>query len=996
MRLLTTFILFFVVLQYNNAVSGLSHLNNIVPKASYPVATQDSLTAEKQLELSDKYRFSAPEEAISYAQKAVEAAEESGNENIEIKGLYKLSWLYMDQGKQNTAKPYFEDGLEKAKEIDNQYLITEGYYLLSYFYESESDYAKAIDLLNQSLATYEQLDLEENIANCYTSLGRIHSKLGSYNLALEYSLQSLRIIEKLNNKRGLSSVKTLIGMVHLQTNRLDEAHRNFSEGLSIAQSINDRDRILVNTLNIGAVQQKRGLLDKALENYKEALALARQLNYQVEEVLLLQNIGSTLREQENHDESLSYALAALALGEEINFNISHVLNDVSETYLALQQPIKAEEFAQKAITSSKKWSDLNQLGYAYLDLANAYEQQGNYLNAYLTLQLHNSTKDSLFSLEKARQMNELEVVYETEKKEQEIDLLTLQAETAEFRRNTYLASGLALTFILLLLYLGQRYKSWKNRQLLEKEQEIAKMKSNFFSNISHEFRTPLTLISGPIELLKNDTQDENTRSQLKVMGKSADRLLSLINQLLDLSRLESGNLELTRKPTDMLTLVRGVTMSFQSLAEIEHINLAVETSLSAIEMDADREKLETILINLVNNAFAYTPNGGSITVSLDINQNDLGKPLCRIRVKDTGEGISEEDLPKVFNRFYRGNAEKNPKETGSGIGLALTKELVELHGGSIEVSSEKNKGTEFTVTIPAENVKYKETRPEWLRVTEIPLSTEAEFVGQSEPDPVIESVSRQSTDPILLLIEDNEDLLNYLKDILDNSCRVIEAADGEQGVKAALEHIPDLIISDVMMPKMDGYKVAEILKQDEKTSHIPLILLTAKASQEDKMLGLKTHADEYLTKPFKPEELRVRIQNLIESRRQLKEKYKREFMLRPDKVEAKSMVEAFLLQVREVVDQHIDDEAFTVEQLCREVGMSRSQLHRKLTALIGQSATEFMRSYRLHRAKEMISRDVASISEISYAVGYGSPSYFSKCFREEFGLTPSQVKQNIS
>jgi len=433
-------------------------------------------------------------------------------------------------------------------------------------------------------------------------------------------------------------------------------------------------------------------------------------------------------------------------------------------------------------------------------------------------------------------------------------------------------------------------------------------------------------------------------------------------------------------------------MTFQSLAEMKHINLTVETELSSLKMNADREKIETILINLVNNAFDFTPEGGNVAVSLGVEEDDTGRSQCLIGVKDTGEGIPVQNLSRVFERFYRGEAQKGQQKTGTGIGLALTKELVELHGGSIDVFSTVHQGTEFVVTIPSENMTYENSEPDVIQIAETSMSVMTET--RHELDAQAETVSdlQETSEPVLLLIEDNEDVTYYLKEILGDDYRVIEAADGEQGVEAALEYIPDLIISDVMMPKMDGYRVAEILKQDEKTSHIPLILLTAKADQKDKMQGLKAHADEYLTKPFRPEELRLRIQNILESRRKLKEKFKMEFMLRPEKVEIHSMDDAFLLRVRESVDNHIDNEDFTVDQLGKEVGMSRSQLHRKLTALIDQSATEFIRSYRLHRAKDMISQNGGTISEISFSVGFGSPSYFSKCFREEFGFSPTEAK----
>ena len=955
--------------------------------------TDEEMTLEALLEESDKNIFNDPEKAIEYARRALSLARTKNNSEGEVKSLYLLGELKIRKADTKSAKPNFEKGLKLARQLGDKLLVARGLYHMSKAYESESNFSDALDYLKQSLALYQELELQKNIANCYSSFGRIYQKLGSYDLALQNLFQSLRINEELDSKTGIAVVKTNIGNVYLKTSEYEQASRFFQDALTIDEEQNDRVGILISTLNIGVTEQKIGNYDNALHQFRNALKIARELNYRMDEAILLGNIGSTLRQQGNLEQSLSYLMSSLQLNREIDRNPSHTLNDISETYLALGNPFSSVAYSRQAIEAAMENDDLDQLRSAYLNLSNAYESQGDYESAYFAQVKYDSLKDSLFTLEKARQMDELGVLYETEKNEQEINLLTLEKETAEFRRNTYLASGLAITFILMLLYYGQHQKNKKNRQLLEKEQEVAEMKSNFFSNISHEFRTPLTLISGPIEMLKKDIQDEENRNQLDIMQKNADRLLSLINQLLDLSKLESGKLELSIESTDMVMLTRGVSMTFQSLAEMKNIDISVKTDFASLILDADREKIETILINLINNAIAYTPEGGRVSVSLGIEEHESGNKLCRIGVRDTGQGIPEKDLPRVFDRFYRGESEQSQQKIGTGIGLALTKELAELHEGSVEVCRTVDEGTEFVVRIPAKNITTRQSNSEEVQANDTTLPRVAKSREMDESKTEVKSSLHDISDPILLLIEDDEDVTNYLKDILGDTYRIIEAADGEQGVEAAIEYIPDLIISDVMMPKMDGYRVAERLKQDEKTSHIPLILLTAKAGQSDKMQGLKAHADEYLTKPFHPEELRIRIQNLIESRKQLRERYKREYMLKPGKVEVHSMDDAFLLRVRETVDRHIDNEDFTVEALGQEVGMSRSQLHRKLTALIDQSATEFIRTYRLHRAKDMISQNCGSISEICFAVGFGSPSYFSKCFREEFGMTPSQVNE---
>jgi len=979
MRWLITFGLLFIGLQGNSFASGSLHTYDSEFNFEYTILqdqsdSQEDLSQEYAKELYDRLtKIEIPEDLNQcLASLPVGANMESGYSDSE--GLCR-------------------ELMGEIREIEDLEMLSRTYNRLYLLLYNDGNFDNATVAAEKSFSIAEEINYVEMLARGHQNFAILNSVRGRYVLATEHFLKSREHYKELGDNSALARVYGNMGVTFEQAGNLEKAYEFMHKELAMLSELGNDAYMGYTMVNLGAVLNRMGRQDSALYYYESSLELARSLSDKDLTITNLDNIGAYYSALDSLDLAETYLRSAYDLSETSGFSYQkiYITNNLAKNFLAAGKPDSAERYARQQLDLAVDYEFLYDQQLAYSNLSEIYKQKGDYRRALEAHTSYAEIKDSLLNRDRINELEDLRERYEADQRDQQIELLTLQTQTAEFRRNAYLAGGLLATFLLLLLYFSQRQKSKKNRQMLEKEQEVAEMKSNFFSNISHEFRTPLTLISGPIEMLKDDIQDGEIRNQLDIMEKNADRLLSLINQLLELSRLESGKLELNLEPTNMLTLVKGVAMSFQSLAEMKDIDLAVETNLSALNMDADREKMETVLINLVKNGFAYTPEGGSIIVSLDIKQNVAGKSICRIRIKDTGSGISDKDLPYVFDRFYRGGAEREQEETGSGIGLALAKELVELHDGSIEVSSENNRGTKFLVMIPAENLSYEESAPGVVAVSEASTTITKGNGDGNDAEPDIESDSQRASDPILLLIEDNEDVTNYLKEILGDRYRIIEAADGEQGVKAAFDHIPDLIISDVMMPKKDGFEVAEMLKQDQKTSHIPLILLTAKADREDKMQGLKAHADEYLTKPFRPDELRIRIQNLIGLRQKLKEKYKQEYMLRPGEVEVHSMDEAFLLKVKDTVDRHIDDEDFTVEQLGREVGMSRSQLHRKLTALIDQSATEFIRSYRLHRAKEMISREAGSISEISYAVGFGSPSYFSKCFREEFGMTPSQV-----
>ena len=616
---------------------------------------------------------------------------------------------------------------------------------------------------------------------------------------------------------------------------------------------------------------------------------------------------------------------------------------------------------------------------------------------------------------------------------------------------TWWAYGFYLIVFGSVLYGIRKYEinrlNWKNQfkldeVKLEERAEIDKMKSRFFANISHEFRTPLTLILGPAEKIKPNTSIEETQKQISLIKRSANRLLGLVNQLLDLSKLEAGKMELKASKTNIVPFIKGLTMSFESIAERKDITLKVKSTSDEIELYFDKEKITKILTNLLSNAFKFTQEGGEIIVSIKENQssNVISKesstekslrygnkisPSGRndnmhsveIKVRDNGVGISEEEIPKLFDRFYQVDSSQTREYEGTGIGLALTKELVELHHGKISVESKQGDPdhavtgwTEITVELPLgrKHLKDEEIVEDEIEsaviLNDLPAgkagvknlaSIDTNFYeGNSSSQTPQNDIDINEDKNIILVVEDNADVREFIKDSLGNDFQIEEATDGEMGVSKAEQIIPDLIISDVMMPKMDGNELTRILKNDEKTSHIPIILLTAKAEQESKLEGLETGADDYLTKPFDTKELQIRIKNLISIRRKLQERYSKADFVPVKKAEEKklsSLDEQFMSKVIEVIENHLSEEEFSIEGFDKEIGMGRVQIFRKLKALTGKSPSRYIRSIRLARAKKMIEEKTASISEIAYSVGFGSPAYFSKCFREEFGFPPSDL-----
>lgn len=552
-------------------------------------------------------------------------------------------------------------------------------------------------------------------------------------------------------------------------------------------------------------------------------------------------------------------------------------------------------------------------------------------------------------------------------------------------------------FLLVWWFLNSRLNRLRLNDQLELEKleaerlkQLDLVKSDFFSNVTHEFRTPLTLILGHLDQVIPNISDERAKKELIVVKRNAKLLEKLINQLLDIAKIEADRMDLDLRKGNIVPLLNEIQRSFSSLATRKGVGLNFEVEEETINMDFDPDKVELIFYNLLSNAFKFTDKG-EVRLKVGKTEKD-GVAYCKLVVQDTGIGIVEDQIPKVFDRFYQSETSRWRKNKGTGIGLALVKDLVELHEGHIDLKSISGVGTEITILLPLEHkVMSQDAEMEIPALDAIDPELEVSIEFEKPQETLTEE--ELNAQNIVLVIEDNDDIRNFLRLTLEPTYRVFDTVDGESGIEKALEIVPDVIVCDVMMPGKDGFEVTKTLKKQEKTSHVPIILLTAKAGVENRITGLETGADAYVPKPFSSDELHARIKNLIEGRKKLKEKFSRSLLVKPEVAAEPSMEEKFLMRVKKVVEEHLDDEHFSVEELSKQVGMSRAQLHRKLIALTGKSASRFVRNYRLQHAYQLLENRVGTVSEIAYRVGYSSPAYFTKCFTEDFGISPSQVKK---
>ena len=545
----------------------------------------------------------------------------------------------------------------------------------------------------------------------------------------------------------------------------------------------------------------------------------------------------------------------------------------------------------------------------------------------------------------------------------------------------------------------QKSEILMQKNLLEEQNqkiiELDRIKSRFFANISHEFRTPLALIQGPVEeLLDNPHRTVKERTKLNIVYRNAKRLLNLVSQLLDISRIEASQMKLEITESDIIVFLRSLTASFNSLAETKDIRYKCIFPSENIKTWFDPDKCEKIVTNLLSNAFKFTPGGGTIIFSAGYIFNHDQIPVSlQFSVQDNGCGIAQESILKIFDRFYQVEESLRRESGGAGIGLSLVNDLVRLIHGEVTVTSMPGEGSTFCVRFPLG--KEHLDKSEYSIMTEFNEPVISTIVSGSEIDSVIEEKEDiAGKKPVLLLVEDNNDIRIYLADNLQSKYNIKVASDGVVGLKKASEIMPDLIITDLMMPFMDGIELCRKLKSDESTSHIPVIMLTAKATVPDKIFGLQTGADDYIPKPFHMAELKARVNNLIEQRKRLRERFTKELNVKLSDITVTSIDEKFLQKAVTLVDQHLKDEKFDISMFREKMNMSSSTLFRKLSALTNQSPTEFIRTLRLKRAASLLSQNFGNITQISLEAGFNNISYFNKSFKKMFGVTPTDYSKN--
>ncbi|MBL7859266.1 MAG: tetratricopeptide repeat protein [Cyclobacteriaceae bacterium] len=920
---------------------------------------------------------------------------------------------------------YEQLALEAAMQTNNSKIIIDAHTHLGLYYRKHSDYLSAIPHFNNALRAAHDLN-DPALLDTYLELGISHLRLSRLDSSELYLTKGISIAAAADDQRMMASFFNMMGNVLKEKNDYKEAVEYYVKATEIFERLNDYDGLTQSLSNIGNLQNLMGDYDKALAYALQSLQIAEKI-YKLPSIAYSNRLlGRIYRKQQKFDEALLVYQKAIEVYEALGAkrDVSETLTSMGNIYYEKEDLHKAKDLYTRSLGISKSTSDSVNMTYSYaalgsvvfllkqyaqsalyfdstirianriklpalvmdsyLGLSELYADQKNFERAYHYHLRYTALSDSLTTIQNRDEAANREAHYQSEKKENEIRALNAEKELSQLRlqqqhnQRNYLIGILLLSLALigLLIYL-YRVQQKTNRKL----EALNQVQSRFFTNISHEFRTPLSLIIGPLQQQILQHPNDRQAALWKIMLRNAVRLHRLIDQLLDLSKIESGNMKVRASEGDLKQFLKTVYAYFVSFAEQKQIRYTLHVPEESVTGYFDRDKLEKIVSNLLFNALKFTPEGGQVQLIARHSGHQL-----TVQVADTGPGIPVDQLSQVFNRFHQVDNTLSRTSEGTGLGLALSKELTEAHHGTLSAESPETGGSVFTLIIPTSFSYYKNEIAEQNTETSDVLYEESAVY-----DHTIEDIT-EADRPVILVAEDHADMRTFIHEILAPQYEIVLTENGSQGWDKALERVPDLVITDLMMPELDGTEFCKRLKTHEATSHIPVVMLTARADQESKLEGLYIGADDYLTKPFDARELKARVQNLVEQRKKLKTLFAQQ-VVPFTRVNNQAPEAIFLNKVITIVEQHYTNPSFGVEEFTREIGMSRMQLHRKLKALSDKSPGEFLRLYRFEQAKKLLAIKGLTVSEVAYQTGFNNIPNFTRMFKTLEGITPSEYQE---
>lgn len=859
-------------------------------------------------------------------------------------------------------------------------------HLKNYHFDSaisnHQEYLKLAETLNEPLLMLKALNL----------LAFDYKKSCSMDDAVTYFFKALKLSGNLEETdRSVLNEKAFalhgMGSMYAMLGYPDEALSYYGESYGYGEILEDKRNWADNRLGIGQAYQEKGLYDSARINYNRAIDLNIEINSRSGIALTLLNLGSLTSKQGNYKEALIYLNSAYETLRNTSdkSNWMEICFTLGDTYTKLADYEAAEKYLFEGLEIGKEIDLPYYLQNAYLQLSNLYSAQNKPELATKYHVLQHTYADLMNRNQAATHLLNAQIEYEKERNNKQISGLKTEYNSKNYRQRIIIVTSLAIIFILIVLFIVYSYlthlKKQKNRSLVELE----KMKSDFYMKITHEFRTPITIIIGLAEKLQNSISNgQSTRNliDLDIISRQSENLLFLVNEILSVSNLRSQS-KIHWINDNIVTYLNYLHCSFSDFAQAKKINYIFHSAPDEIYMDYSKEQIRLIVNNLLSNSIKHCSEGSKIMLLV---REEKKQRKCIIEVLDSGVGIQEKDLPHIFETFYQGETD-NLKFSGTGIGLAFTKQLVESLGGTIRARSIPFKETVFTVELPIRNY-YRKTEDQPLeKLSYSPNGTKSEVEKTGNAD--------DSRKPFVLIAEDNRDMVFYLSSLLRDDFNLVVANDGQEAVDIANEKIPDLIISDLMMPKLDGNQLCRQIKGSVMTSHIPIIILTAKTMTSDRIETIEAGADAFLTKPFIEEELKAKINQLLKSRKELREKYS-QVILEPNNnghnLKKDSDFE-FLQKVTDITYREMRNNEFFPQGLADEMHVSVTQLNRKIKSIAGLSSTNYVLMVRLNKAKKLLLVSQKPIGDIATDCGFNDFAYFSKAFKKEFGITPSKFQR---
>lgn len=990
---------------HTNALKSAEKAMEISEKINYQEGKVEALTIQALVKKSQGQLV----EAEQLFQKIIQLAESASYKKGVSYGYYGLGRILEINGNYEQALAYYFQSLKIAKENDKKQIIANLHNTIGIVYKALGNFDSALSYYRLSLNTQKELGNERGAAYCLNNIGVVLSLQGSYDQALDYHLQSLKIQEAIQNKIGIAQSYDNIGVVYKELGSYDQALKYQYKSLEISEEIKDHGEIADCYNSIGEIHMSLGNVDSALVCYNKSLAFSRQVGNKRETAISYKNLGILYKNESDYTKSLDYASRALKIYQEMGAKAEEIypLITLGEIFYLQEKYLNARRNLLKAIHTSQEIGLNENIKHASQILSKVEEALGNHRKALEYHKIYKQMSDSLFNLKNTQAITHLEAKFKFQQEKDSIYFANRQEKLVEERKEEVKLVARFVVFLMLLtiiftLYRFYRLKKKANQLLREQQEKITQQrdelasmdqhKSRFFANISHELRTPLTLIKGPLENVMEREQNilsVKSKKDLQLIRANTRKLEGFVNDILNLSKLDANKLTVNNEEVSIHGFLTRVFEGFRSLTN----SLGIDYQLTLDKLPdstilLDATKLEKVLNNLLSNAIKHTPKGKKIEMIAYEKGNQL-----MIRVTDTGRGISSADLPHLFDRYFQSKQPDAPIQGGTGIGLALAKEYLSLMKGSLKVESIESQGTTFTASLPLITAANG-TSAKTPLLYATPVINEESLLDNTK----VENNQAKTSGHRVLIVEDQPDMLQFIKDLLQDHHQVAVAMNGKEALKYLSKNKVDLIVSDVMMPEMDGFELLRNARNNKTLQQIPFIILTALEDEQHQLKALSMGVDDYLTKPFTPAELLARVNNMLE-----RFEVRKSLMTEPgesvDEPQSENLTnkgQEFISRLERIIIDELENEKFSMTAVAEDFFMSYSQFSKKVKKLTGLSPKHYQQEIAMQKARELLeSNKFGNLTAVSQSVGIQNVTHFRKQYQKRFGKCPTEFFEEV-